>query len=201
MSFICLYLGCRWFRVRGHTALASVHFKPRVSSLHVFGQWDATGQLGPVWACPHLPMFHPTARLSGRQPRVLPLRISFGGSSSSSDILSFSFACRGSDHFPFHWLPFHDHRDVENATEIERKTNYVCYRLPQKRARTTDQSAATRSPKPQKKTFMRALEEGVLNETSGPSVNIIVMLVNRTPGYVTASVMQAVDKAQTELKT
>ena len=42
-----------------------------------------------------------------------------------------------------------------------------------------------------KKTFIRALEESVLNATSGPSVKIIVMLVNRTRGCVTVIVMQA----------
>ena len=84
----------------------------------------------------------------------------------------------------------------------EREKNELCLlSTPTKKSKDNRPECSNQESEAQKKTFMRALEEGVLNATSGASVNIIVMLVNRTPGYVTASVMQAVDKAQTELKT
>ena len=35
--------------------------------------------------------------------------------SSSSDWSSCPFHCHGADHFPFHWVPFHDHRDMSSA--------------------------------------------------------------------------------------
>ena len=159
MSFICEYLGCRWFRVRDHTTLASVHFKPRISSLHVFASGIRQGSWSPCGLFLVFPCFIRRARLSGRQPQVLSLSISFGRSSSSSDLVSFPIHCHISHHFLFHWLPFHHHRDMENETERERGKNELCLLSSKKKtAKTTDQCAVTKK-RPRKPSFVHWKKE------------------------------------------
>ena len=101
---------------------------------------------------------------------VLSLRISVLNSFSLSYVsLSFSFRCHGSSHVSFQWLSFHDHCDMSNAGR--KNPNCVCHFVKKKKLPPggTGQSAAVRSLTP--KTFILALEEGVPNATSGPSVD------------------------------
>ena len=54
--------------------------------------------------------------------------------SSSSDWSSCPFHCHGADHFPFHWVPFHDHRDMSSAHQ--RKHLPAAHALAKKRHET-----------------------------------------------------------------
>ena len=101
----CLQLGFKWFPA----------FATHRCGIRAAGVWsrrrDLTGQVEPVQASP------PLAQLWNTRHGFLFLGISLGAAcpSSFADWPSCSFHCLGADHFPFHWVPSHDHRDMSGA--------------------------------------------------------------------------------------
>ena len=103
--FICLQLGCKWF-----SAFAGPPHWHRASC--VSSRSDASG------ARTSLSSSSSVAQDSvGVSHGFLSVRISLEVAcpSSSSDWSPCPFHCHGAEPFPFHWVPFHDHRDMSSA--------------------------------------------------------------------------------------
>ena len=103
----CLQLGCKWF-----SAFAGSPHWHRASC--VSSRSDASG------ARTSLSSSCSVAQDSvGVSHGFLSVRISLEVAcpSSSSDWSSCPFHCHGADHFPFHWVPFHDHLDMSSVDE------------------------------------------------------------------------------------